>query len=207
MTTHTLMVNQSAMPIGLVPIRDAVSALATSVVDGTGLVQALHVDETCRFRSLTIDLPAPLVVMDSSIESTQARRWTAVSQRELATVSRRVVFARDSYRCQYCGEQARPGRSRYDLTLDHVKPARLFPTRKAATTYDNVVAACFACNQRKGGDWGELPMHAKMWPGMYRGVPYTPKEPTFVQIRFAGKLRGVQLDYVCDYFGADPATL
>ena len=56
-------------------------------------------------------------------------------------LTRREVFARDGYTCQYCGRQTG------DLTLDHVVPRH----RGGAHTWDNLVTACKACNHRKGG--------------------------------------------------------
>ncbi|GBD14128.1 hypothetical protein HRbin24_02179 [bacterium HR24] len=56
-------------------------------------------------------------------------------------VSRRDVFLRDRYTCQYCGRQTR------DLTLDHVVPRH----RGGAHDWENVVAACRSCNHRKAG--------------------------------------------------------
>lgn len=56
-------------------------------------------------------------------------------------LSKREVFRRDNYRCQYCGSNG--GR----LTLDHVVPRHLGGTH----SWENLVAACPACNLRKGG--------------------------------------------------------
>jgi 5-methylcytosine-specific restriction endonuclease McrA len=64
-------------------------------------------------------------------------------------LSRREVFARDGHRCQYCGRQTG------DLTLDHVVPRH----RGGAHSWDNLVAACKACNHRKGG---RVPDEARM---------------------------------------------
>jgi 5-methylcytosine-specific restriction endonuclease McrA len=56
-------------------------------------------------------------------------------------LSRKEVFIRDRYTCQYCG------RVTHDLTLDHVIPRH----RGGSHTWDNLVAACKVCNHRKGG--------------------------------------------------------
>jgi len=56
-------------------------------------------------------------------------------------LTKREVLRRDDYTCQYCGQ-----RSPY-LTVDHVVPRRLGGTH----AWDNLVAACPACNHRKGG--------------------------------------------------------
>ena len=55
--------------------------------------------------------------------------------------TRRAVFRRDRYTCQYCGTRTR------ELTIDHVVPRRL----GGKHTWDNVVSACRRCNQKKGG--------------------------------------------------------
>ncbi len=56
-------------------------------------------------------------------------------------LSRREVFHRDHYTCQYCGSKTR------DLTIDHVVPRH----RGGKHTWDNLVSACRVCNHRKGG--------------------------------------------------------
>lgn len=55
--------------------------------------------------------------------------------------SRRHVYRRDNYECQYCGEN--PGTEL--LTIDHVMPR----SRGGKTTWENCVLACLDCNSRK----------------------------------------------------------
>jgi 5-methylcytosine-specific restriction endonuclease McrA len=55
-------------------------------------------------------------------------------------ISRRALFARDGWRCVYCGSST--GR----LTLDHVVPR----SRGGDSTWENVVTSCAPCNLRKG---------------------------------------------------------
>ena len=56
-----------------------------------------------------------------------------------AKLTRRDLFLRDRYTCQYCGRASR------DLTIDHVIP-RLQGGRHV---WENLVSACKACNHRK----------------------------------------------------------
>jgi 5-methylcytosine-specific restriction endonuclease McrA len=56
-------------------------------------------------------------------------------------LTRKEVFIRDAYTCQYCGVRSS------HLTIDHVIPR----SRGGLHTWDNVVAACQPCNHRKGG--------------------------------------------------------
>ena len=55
-------------------------------------------------------------------------------------ISRRALFARDGWRCVYCGTAN--GR----LTLDHVIPR----SKGGESIWENVVTACAPCNLRKG---------------------------------------------------------
>jgi 5-methylcytosine-specific restriction endonuclease McrA len=64
-------------------------------------------------------------------------------------ISRRVLFARDGWRCVYCGS----GGNR--LTLDHVVPR----SRGGMSVWENVVTSCAPCNLRKGD---RLPHEASM---------------------------------------------
>lgn len=54
-------------------------------------------------------------------------------------LSRRGIFARDNYTCQYCGHQSK------ELTIDHVIPRRL----GGKSTWDNLVCCCRKCNSKK----------------------------------------------------------
>jgi 5-methylcytosine-specific restriction endonuclease McrA len=55
-------------------------------------------------------------------------------------ISRRALFARDGWKCAYCGTTS--GR----LTLDHVVPR----SRGGESVWENVVTACAPCNHKKG---------------------------------------------------------
>lgn len=66
-----------------------------------------------------------------------------INRRRAIKFSRHNVYARDRGRCQYCG--ARVPVSQY--TYDHVVPR----AQGGHTVWGNVVVACVACNQRKGG--------------------------------------------------------
>jgi 5-methylcytosine-specific restriction endonuclease McrA len=75
-----------------------------------------------------------------------------------ARLSRKEIFIRDSYTCQYCGVKTR------DLTLDHVIPR----SKAGPHTWENLVSACRSCNHRKGGkSLAEARMH----------LARTPREP------------------------------
>ena len=80
-------------------------------------------------------------------------------------ITRRAVFARDSWTCQYCG-------SRSNLTVDHVIPR----SKGGSSSWENIVASCAPCNRRKGD---RLPRQAGMHP---RHAPRTPRAEIFIHV-------------------------
>ncbi|MDQ8202405.1 HNH endonuclease [Pelagicoccus sp. SDUM812003] len=66
-------------------------------------------------------------------------------------LTRRNVFERDKYTCQYCAKKL-PSE---DLNLDHVIPRHY----GGKTTWENIVCSCVSCNSRKSN---RLPHEAKM---------------------------------------------
>lgn len=76
-------------------------------------------------------------------------------------LSRRNIFKRDRYTCQFCGEQ--PGSE--ELTIDHVLPR----SRGGTSTWENCVLACVECNKRKAD---RTPTEAHM---PLRKAPVRPK--------------------------------
>lgn len=62
--------------------------------------------------------------------------------RAVLRLSRRHVYMRDEYTCQYCGR--RPGVK--ELNLDHVLPR----SRGGRSTWENLVTSCRQCNLKKG---------------------------------------------------------
>jgi 5-methylcytosine-specific restriction endonuclease McrA len=70
-------------------------------------------------------------------------------------ISRRALFARDDWRCAYCGTAH--GR----LTLDHVVPR----SRGGESSWENVVTSCAPCNLKKGNRLlHEARMHLRTQP-------------------------------------------
>jgi 5-methylcytosine-specific restriction endonuclease McrA len=80
-------------------------------------------------------------------------------------ITRRAVFARDNWTCQYCG-------SRSNLTVDHVIPR----SKGGGSSWDNIVASCAPCNRRKGD---ALPRQVGM---QLRKQPRTPSAHVFIHV-------------------------
>ena len=84
------------------------------------------------FRSATANFIWPCVI--------RLRAYVRVPRAAQRKISRRALFARDDWRCVYCGSNG--GR----LTLDHVVPR----SRGGESVWENVVTSCAPCNLRKG---------------------------------------------------------
>jgi 5-methylcytosine-specific restriction endonuclease McrA len=102
------------------------------------------------YRSEHLEVQAPSVV--------RLRYLVHVPYRATAALTRRAVFARDGWVCQYCGSPAE--------NMDHVLPKSL----GGQHAWDNVVAACRRCNSRKEN---RLPHDAGL---MLARKPYAPKD-------------------------------
>lgn len=98
-------------------------------------------------------------------------RYVRVPMASGVPLTRRGVLRRDGHQCAYCGKSAN--------TVDHVQPK----SRGGADSWDNLVAACVTCNNKKADKtlremgW-ELPFaprqpHGTAWMvrGMERPVP------------------------------------
>jgi 5-methylcytosine-specific restriction endonuclease McrA len=102
-------------------------------------------------------------------------------------ISRRALFARDGWRCVYCGTAS--GR----LTLDHVVPR----SRGGDSVWENVVTSCAPCNLRKGN---RLPEEVSM---TIRIPPRPPAPVLFIRLA-APKIPQTWAPYL-DSFGAAAA--
>ena len=81
-------------------------------------------------------------------------------------ITRRAVFARDRWTCQYCGHE------RGNLTVDHVIPR----SKGGPSTWENIVTCCAPCNRRKGD---RLPKQANMVPSR---APKAPNPAIFIHV-------------------------
>lgn len=116
------MLNITEQPLAVVPARRAVVLVLkekATVVHANGVL----------FRSQHLEVPAPSVV--------RLRYLVHIPYRATATLTRRAVFARDGWVCQYCGAAAE--------NVDHVIPR----SRGGPHEWENVVAACRRCNSKK----------------------------------------------------------
>lgn len=109
-------------------------------------------------RSESVTLPQPVVIR--LVTFVRVPRNTTRRR-----ITRRAVFARDSWTCQYCGTQAH-------LTVDHIVPR----SRGGKSIWENIVTSCASCNRRKGN---RLPGSAGM---RLRRKPKPPSPTVFIRV-------------------------
>ena len=95
-----------------------------------------------------------------SVHGGTSRETGRQSVLELHPIVAARSHARGQHLCLYCGREF----TRQQLTRDHVLPL----SRGGRDTWENVVAACFHCNSRKGG---RTPQQASM---PLLAVPFRP---------------------------------
>lgn len=136
----TLILNKSWQAVGVQPVSSALSKVCNErarIVDHEdysvhtweswcSLPHSSH-HKTISSPKITIRVPEVIVLSDYSKVPSQA-----------VTFTRRNVFRRDKYRCQYCGSQ--PGTE--ELTIDHVLPR----AQGGVSSWENCALACVSCN-------------------------------------------------------------
>lgn len=140
-----LKLDSSYRPIDVI---DALEALVMCLV-GKARVIEKHAKEI-RSVSKSFKLPAVIVL----------NRYVKF-QFSYVSCNRENVLWRDNNTCQYCGKTGNPEK----LTLDHVIPR----SRGGDNSWQNLVAACKKCNQKKGN---KTPAEAHMHP---LKIPKKPK--------------------------------
>lgn len=126
---QTLLLNSCYTPLKVVNWQRAV----TLVYQGKAEMVAPYEDRMVRGVRVTIQMPAVVRLL----------RFVRVRTRQVVPFTRANLYARDSYRCGYCGETFV---EMDDLTYDHVVPASQGGRRE----WSNIVTACVKCNRKKG---------------------------------------------------------
>ncbi len=133
---RTLLLNTTFEPISVLSWKKAITLLFL------GKVEVLREYER-EIRGVTISIRQPAVI-----------RLLRLVRSNHANVkfSRKNIFLRDDYTCQYCGKRFDPK----GLTCDHIVPK----SRGGITEWTNIVTSCIRCNLRKGD---KLPDEVEMY--------------------------------------------
>lgn len=125
MNDTVLVLNANYEPLNVCDTKRAIGLLLTGKAE-------MVADSRGHIHSARMTFPLPSVIrLEHMVRRPRPR----------VKLSKREVFRRDNYTCQYCGRQTS------HLTIDHVIPRH----RGGQHRWDNLVAACPPCNRRKGG--------------------------------------------------------
>lgn len=123
---RVLVLDQSYMPISVVSLKRAMTYIAKDKVE-----VIRQYERTIRSAHAYWKMPA---VVRFTIKFNRPRK--------IVKFSRKNVYARDRWHCQYCRHKFEP----CELTYDHVVPK----SRGGKTEWDNIVTCCIECNMKKG---------------------------------------------------------
>ncbi|MBL8149550.1 MAG: HNH endonuclease [Blastocatellia bacterium] len=126
MNTRVLVLNASFEPINVCTVRRAI----VLVLKGIARTEERS---SHYFHSSSFRVPVPSVI--------RLLEYIHIPF-ERKSLSRKNIMLRDHNTCQYCGYTGSP----QELTLDHVFPR----ARGGDSSWDNLVACCRRCNNRKG---------------------------------------------------------
>ena len=155
--TRTLLLSQGYEPIKIIPWQRAMVLLTLDKVEVVEEYQA-----QIRAPSIIVNVPAVVRLRKAFRRHAKPVKFSRVN-----------IYARDGYRCQYCGAQC----SIDELTYDHVIPR----SRGGRTTWENIVSCCYSCNAKKAN---RTPGEARM---ALRSIPARPTWIPAVQIRVSTK--------------------
>lgn len=154
----TLILNADYRPLSYLPL---------STIKWSDAVKLVHLDRITVLEyyddwevhspSVTMKVPALAVTREY------------MKYKKSVRFSRKNLFLRDLYRCQYCGETF----DNHELTIDHVMPQ----SKGGKTTWENCVAACSRCNSNKADKHMlplRLPFKPEMWHLIGNAAPHLP---------------------------------
>ena len=124
---QTLKLDSSYRPIQII---DAFDAFNMVWMDRASMLESY---DDVKFRSTHDIWDVPCVIV---INRYFGRKYSRL------VCNRKNVIWRDNFVCQYCNNKF----SIDDLTMDHIVPR----SRGGQKTWDNIVASCMRCNQKKG---------------------------------------------------------
>jgi 5-methylcytosine-specific restriction endonuclease McrA len=135
---RTLLLNTTFEPLNVLDWKKAVVLLYLGKVE-----VVREYDKEIKGVSISIKQPAVIRLL----------RFVRNNNHVNTKFSRKNIFLRDDYTCQYCGERFDPK----DLTCDHIVPK----SRGGINEWSNIVTSCTRCNLRKGD---KLPDEVDMYP-------------------------------------------
>lgn len=149
---YVLVLNVSYQALGIIDIEKAISLVVIN------RAEIVHPREGI-YHSQKLIIPIPSVI--------RLFRNIKPKRNQTVPMSRRALFARDDYECQYCGDKTS------SPEIDHIHPR----SKGGGNDWLNVVCCCRKCNGRKADrDLAETGMKL-------RRQPFTPTRANMISMR------------------------
>lgn len=127
MQAPVLVLNATFEPINVTAVRRALVLM----LKGVAQAEETHASNEVHSTSKALRVPSVIRLLSYRHIPQQSR-----------ALSRKNILLRDRNTCQFCGKPLPAS----ELTLDHVMPR----SRGGSSTWENLVACCYRCNNRKG---------------------------------------------------------
>lgn len=186
MEARVLRLNIAGQPIEWLHWKECVCLYARGLVAWTlgGVVKKVHGGHS-RMTGLQTMLDVPAIIACDGEKMSRMRIDPPLTNSAL--------FYRDNCQCLYCGHYF----AFSDLSRDHVHPT----SRGGRDRWENVVAACKRCNQRKGDSLlSEINMELL-------ALPYRPNPYEYLALTNSRRIRGDQFEYLQPRFSRYAITL
>lgn len=156
-----LILNADGNPVSILPLRVKTwqEAILSIYKDNT---QPLHIYEDWTVRSARAKFNVPAVLVMPNF----------VNYKRFVSFSKRHLCVRDAFTCQYCREVF----PEKQLTKDHVVP----DSHGGPMSWENIVAACYPCNQMRGNNTKIKPAKAPYRPSYFEMVDKVRQYPITV---------------------------
>ncbi len=186
MEPRILRLNMAGQPIEWLNWKEGVCLYARDLVSWSlgGVVRRVRGGRS-RHTGLRTVIELPAIIACDGTRMAPVRRRPPLTNRAL--------FHRDNFQCLYCGNFF----SAQQLSRDHVIPT----SRGGRDRWENVVAACKRCNQRKGN---ALLNETSM---TLLALPYRPNPYEYLALINSHRIRGDQMDYLRPKFDRYAAPL
>jgi 5-methylcytosine-specific restriction endonuclease McrA len=169
--SDTLILNADAQPVSLLPLSTVnwQEAIRYMVLEKARVLE-WHEDWIVHSANWETRVPAILILNDY------------YKKKPIVRLTKRNVFLRDRYICQYCGITCKDD----NATLDHVHPV----SQGGKSSWLNLTTACKPCNYRKGAN-------TKLKP---KSMPY---KPDYYELAEKRRDKGFHLGHPswADYLG------
>lgn len=169
-----LVLDRAYQPIGHASLEDAVLKIIQKkafAVPGASIIAVYH------SQRMVIEVPSILMLTVVVPIHKKMNKYG----------SKKLVFARDNYTCQYCGRHKNQFEEHEFLTIDHVIPKNKFKNPKDVSKWTNVTTSCNTCNNIKDN---KLPNECNMHP------INKPHKPESVMVVLYKRLTDEQRNYL-----------